>query len=316
MSAKTYVLLSALDADAPVYQKTADGGRSQIKKIPVWHPYRRIAYQDEKGVGRVIRYKAHAVLSEGEGDARTERIILDQREQVEKLKIEANEPFTKNEVNDLMFKNGILFTNKLVAQAYLEAYPGFEGFKGTCEEIREPQFKLLDEAAETAVKNADTRKRIKAANKVVDLDLAAARAMIIRLNGSFVATPNTGDDKADLEACQEMLWAFIDDMEEEGLNAVLMEEKDLNIDDKTTILIGSLLNAGLLSFDAISGKISKKGKDEKWITVRDLSDEYDLEEKKRLFSDFLNTEDGKALKTDLEKDLKAFEKASKKQVVE
>ena len=84
------------------------------------------------------------------------------------------------------------------------------------------------------------------------------------------------------------------------------------IDDKTTILIGSLLNAGLISFDATEGKISKKDKDGKWIVVREMSDEYSMEERKRLFSDFLNTDDGKALKTDLEKDLKAFEKAVKK----
>lgn len=306
---KTYVLLSSLDADAPVYQKTADGQRMQVKKIPVWHPYLRIAFQDENGIGRVNRYKAHAVNAEG-------KVILDQREQMEKLKIEANEPFTRNERKDVEFRFGVLFTNKVAAQAYLEAYPGFEGFTGTCDEIRGPQFKLLDEAGERLIKNSDTRKRILGANKILNLNLDDARAMLIRLNGSFFETPNTGDDVKDLEACQEMLWAFNDDAEEAGLDAVLMEEKDMNVDDKTTILIGKLLNNGVLSFDATQGKISKKDKDGKWITVRDMSDEYSLEERKRLFSDFLNTDDGKALKGDLEKDLKAFEKAAKKQTTE
>lgn len=315
MSLKTYVLLSSLDADAPVYQQTPEG-RVQIKKIPVWRPYLRVSFQNEKGVGKVHRYKANAVLTEEKDGKEVDRIILDQREQIDKLKIEANEPFTRHEMRDLEFKSGICFTNKLVAQAYLEAYPGFEGFKGTCDEVRGPEFKLLDEAAERVIKNSDTRKRIKAANKVADLKLDEARAMIIRLNGSFVATPNTGDDQADLDACQEMLWDFVDDMEEAGLDAVLMDEKDITIDDKTTILIGSLLNAGLLSFDATEGKISKKDKDGKWIVVREMSDEYTMEERKRLFSDFLNTDDGKALKTDLEKDLKAFEKAAKKQTTE
>lgn len=312
MQLKTYVLLDSLNADAPVYQKTADGQRMKVTKIPVWRPYLRIPFQDEKGVGKVIRYKANAVLSEEKDGKTVDRVILDQREQIEKLKIDANEPFTRHEMRDLEFKSGICFTNKLVAQAYLEAYPGFQGFKGTCDEVREPAYKLLDEAAERLVKNSDTRKRIKAANKVAELKLDEARAMIIRLNGSFVATPNTGNDEADLEACQEMLWGFVDDMEEAGLNAVLMDEKDITIDDKTTILIGSLLNAGLLSFDATQGKISKKDKDNKWITVREMSDEYSMEERKRLFSDFLNTDDGKALKTDLEKDLKSFEKAAAK----
>lgn len=315
MSLKTYVLLSSLDADAPVYQQTPNG-RVQVKKIPVWRPYLRVSYQDEKGVGKVIRYKANAVLSEEKNGQTVDRIILDQREQIDKLKIEANEPFTRHEMRDLEFKSGVCFTNKVVAQAYLEAYPGFEGFKGSCDEIREPQYKLLDEAAEAMLKNSDTRKRIKAAAKVLDLKLNEAREMIIRLNGSFVETPNTGNDEADLSECQNMLWAFVDDAEEKGLDAVLMEEKDITIDDKTTVLIGSLLNAKLLSFDATEGTISKKDKDGKWITVREMSDEYSIEERKRLFSDFLNTDDGKALKTDLEKDLKAFEKAAKKQTTE
>lgn len=308
-TAKTYVLLSSLDADAPVFQKTADGQRIQIKKIPVWHPYLRISFQDENGIGRVNRYKAHSVNGEG-------KVILDQREQIEKLKIEANEPFTRNEKKDVEFRSGVLFTNKLVAQAYLEAYPGFEGFKGTCDEIREPQYKLLDEATEALIKNSDTRKRIKAAAKVLNSNLEDAKEMLIRLNGSFFETPNTGNEEADLGESQNMLWAFIDDAEEAGLDAVLMEEKDINIDDKTTILIGRLLNSNILSFDAVEGKISKKDKDSKWLTVRDMSDEYSLEERKRLFSDFLNTDDGKTLKTDLEKDLKALEKSAKKQTIE
>jgi len=315
MSLKTYVLLSSLDADAPVFQQTPEG-RMQVKKIPTWKPYLRIPFQDEKGVGKVIRYKANAVLSEEKDGKIVDRIILDQREQIDKLKIEANEPFTRHEYRDLEFKSGVCFTNKLVAQAYLEAYPGFEGFKGTCDEVREPQYKLLDEAAEALLKNSDTRKRIKAASKVLDLKLNEAREMIIRLNGSFVETPNTGNDEADLSECQNMLWAFVDDAEEKGLEAVLMDEKDITVDDKTTILIGSLLNAKLISFDATEGTISKKDKDGKWSVVREMSDEYPMEERKRLFSDFLNTEDGKALKTDLEKDLKAFEKAAKKQTTE
>lgn len=308
MAAKTYVLLSTLDADAPVYQKTADGGRVKLTKIPLWRPYLRVAFQDEKGIGRVHRYKANAVLTEVKDGKEIDRVILDQREQIDKLKLDANEPFTAGEYRHLEFKHGVCFTNKLVAQAYLEAYPGFEGFKGTCDDIKEPQFKLLDEAAEAKVKNSDTRKRIKAASKVAELNLEQAREMIIRLNGSFVETPNTGDAVADLEECQNMLWSFVDDAEDPGLDAVLMEEKDINIDDKTTVLIGSLLNADLLSFDATEGIISKKDKDGKWITVREMSDEYSLDERKRLFSDFLNTEDGKALKKDLEKDLKAFNK--------
>lgn len=305
MPLKTYVLLPVLDADAPVYQKTADGQRVQLKKIPVWRPYLRISFQDEKGIGKVIRYKANAVNGEN-------KTVLDQREQIDKLKIEANEPFTRNEYRDLEFKNGICFTNKVVAQAYLEAYPGIEGFTGSCDDIREPQYKLLDEGAEMLIKNSDTRKRIEAASKVLNLNLEDARSMLIRLNGSFFDTPNTGNDEVDLGECQNMLWSFIDDAEEAGLDAVLKKDKDTTVDEQTTVLIGKLINTDLLSFDAVEGTISKKDKGGKWITVRDMSAEYSLEERKRLFSDFLNTDDGKALKTDLENDLANISVKNKK----
>ena len=74
-----------------------------------------------------------------------------------------------------------------------------------------------------------------------------------------------------------------------------------------------MMNAKLLSFDAVEGKISKKSKDGKWITVREMSSEYSLEERLRLFSDFLNTEDGKNLRDDLEKDISNFSKKGKEQ---
>jgi hypothetical protein len=297
MALKTYVLLPVMDADAPVYQKTADDQRIQVKKIPVYRPYVRMSFQDENGVGKVIRYKANA-FSDG-------KPVIDQRVQIDKLKIEANEPFTRIEMRDLEFKHGVLLTTKLVAQEYLENYPAFEGFKGTCDEIRQPEYKLLDTEADSKLKNEDIRLRVKAASKVINLDLEQSQAMLIRLNGSFFQTPN------DVVECQNMLMVFIDDAEEEGLKAVLKDEKDNTVDEKTTVLIGQLINAKLLSFEDVDGKISKKDKDGKWITVRDMSAEYSLDERKRLFSDFLNTEDGKALKLDLENDFKAISKPKK-----
>lgn len=300
MPTKTYVLLSSMDATAPAYQQLPDGSRSQIKKIPFHHPTRRQAFYESSGKSRVIRYKAHSAF-------------IDQDKQIKEEKIEANEPFTPQEKKDLEFRFGVLTTAKERAQEYLEAHPEFEGFTGSCDDVSAPKYKLLDEAAESKLKNADTRLRVKAMNKIFDLTLDEAKAMIIRLNGSFVQTPDTGDTEADLEACVDMLTSFVDDAKEEGLKAVLLEDKDINIDDKTSILIGSLLNSKLLSFDAVEGTISKKDKDGKWIKVRDMSTEYDLEERKRLFSDFLNTDDGKALKNDLEKDLKAFEKKKVKE---
>jgi hypothetical protein len=304
MSTKTYVLLDALNSDAPIYQRVVGDQRVKITKPPFYPLYLRVTYQDKNGVSKTIRYKENA--SDADGNA-----IIDQRTQIDKLKIDANEPFTQNERRDRVFKNGILVTNKNVLQAYLESYPAYDKFDGFCDDIREKAYKLLDKGSEEKIKNSDIRLRVKAANKVLSLNLEGAQSMLIRLNGSFFETPNpsnfTGTEEekiaSALEACQNLLMEFVDDSEEGGLNAVLKEDDEVNIDDKTTVLIGKLINAGKLSFDAVEGTISKKDKNGEWIKVRDMSAEYSLDERKRLFSDFLNTKDGKPLKEDLEKDL-------------
>jgi hypothetical protein len=290
MSTKTYVLLDSLNSDAPIYQRVVGDQRVKIAKPPFYPIYLRMTFQDENGISRTIRYKSGATDAEGKS-------IIDQREQIDKLKIDANDPFTQNERKDRMFRNGVLVTNKKILQDYLEAYPGIKGFKGTCDDVPVPIYQLLDKESEEKVKNSDIRLRVKAANKVLSLDLEGAQSMLIRLNGSFFETPK------DLEECQNLLMEFVDDSEEGGLKAVLKEDDEVNIDDKTTVLIGKLINAGKLSFDAVEGTISKKDKNGEWIKVRDMSAEYSLDERKRLFSDFLNTKDGKPLKEDLEKDL-------------
>ena len=288
MAIETYVLLESMNADAPVYQTLQDGTRMQITKIRSHRPTLRQDFQDENGVGKVIRYKIGSQT-------------IDQRVQIDKEKIEANARFTSQENKDLEFNFGVLVTNKLMVQEYLKAHPEMDGFTGYCDDVRSPRYKLLDEAGEQKIKNTDTRKRIKAANKIIDLDLEAAVDLLIRLNGSFFTTPT------ELEECQNLLISFVDDAEEAGLDAILKEDKDTTVDEKTTVLIGKLINAKVLFFDAVEGKILKV-KDGKQIELRDMSGEYSLEERKRLFSDFLNSNDGKDLKFDLQKDLEAFEK--------
>lgn len=282
MALKTYVLLESMDSDAPVYQTTADNKRVQIKKIRTHRPTLRQTFQDEKGVTTTIRYKANS------------NFIL-QDEQIEKEKIDANAPFSTREFRDPEFKFGVCLTNKETLQKYMEAHPEFIGFKGTCDDIREPRYRLLDEVADAKLKNTDIRLRVSAANRVLGLDLEAAQSMLIRLNGSFFTTPT------DLLECQNLLMNFVDDAEEAGLNDVLKEDTSNTIDEQTSVLIGKLLNADLISFDATSGKISKRNKDNKWVIIRDMASEYTPEEKVRLLSDFLNSEDGKPLKNDFER---------------
>lgn len=294
MAIKTYVLLESMDSDAPIYQTTADGKRVQIKKMPVHRPTLRQTFQDKNGVTHTIRYKSNSNL-------------IDQKEQKDVENIEANVPFTTREYRDLEFKFGILTTNKKVSQDYLEAHPEFNLFEGTCDDVTSPRYKQYDLGAEAKISNNEMRQRVKAASKIFSLDLEGAQAMLLRLNGSFFDVPkgDTAEEKENaLEVCHEMLIKFVDDSEAEGLAAVLKEDKDMSVDDQTTVLIGKLINQGSLSFDKVKGSISKKDKNNKWVAVREMADTYEMDERMRLFSDFLNSADGKTLKDDLEKSLK------------
>lgn len=296
---KSYVLLESMDADAPIYQTLPGDKRVQIRKIPMHRPYLQVTFMDRNGKNRTLRYKAS-----------TDKIYQD--EQI-KDGILANEQFTQSERDSLYFRHGHLTTRSPVIQKFLEAHPENElfwipdekGRIGYCNEVKKPTFKLLDKKSEIKINNNEMRKRTRAATKIWDLNLEQAQEMLIRLNGSFFETPN------DLEECQGMLIQWLDDTNEAGVDEILKD--DLNVDESTTILIGKLINQGTLSFDHTAGKISKKDKAGNWIAVRDLNADYSMEEKKRIFADWLNTDEGKALKTDLEKDVKRAEKAAAKQ---
>lgn len=288
MSIKTYVLLESLDSDAPIFQTTADGQRVQIKKMPVHRPTLRQTFQDSEGVTHTIRYKANSNH-------------IDQKQQMELEKIEANVPFTTREYRDPEFKFGSLTTNKKILQDYLEAHPEFNEFNGTCDDIPTPRYKVYDIAAEAKLSNTEMRSRIKAGAKVLELDLEGAQAMLLRLNGSFFDVPK---GEGALDVCQRMLIEFIDDAEMPGIEAVLKTDTDMSVDEQTTVLLGKLINQGAVSFDAVKGNISKKDKNNKWLSIREMADTYSIEERMRLFSDFLNSPDGKTLKNDLEKSLK------------
>lgn len=291
MSFKTYELLESMNADAPVYQTLPDGKRERLTKIPFHRPTLRQTFQDEKGKPKTIRYKETSNT-------------IDQNVQILDEKIPANEPFTQTERDALVFRYATLTTDNITAQDYLEAHPEFVGFKGKCAEIRQPRYKLVDEVADATEKNEDIWKRVDAINKIRHLNLEELQSLMIRLNGYAFKTPSTVKD------CQNALVEFIDDAGDKELDAVLKDET--TVDEKMTILIGKLINSELLSFDAVQGKISKKDKDGKWITIREMSTEYSLDERMRLFSDFLNTEDGKPLRVDLQNSLNGSDEEVKK----
>lgn len=287
MPFETFVLTDNMNVSVPIFQRVNKDQRVPIVKRPWYTPFLQITVQDKEGITKNLRYK--------EGSD-----TVDMDEQVEKKKIPANAKYTNSERKDRTFRNGMVTTNKANLQRYLKAYPGFEGSPYTSDNVPRKEYMLYDKTNINKITNEEIRQRAKAVNKVLSLSLSEAQEMLIRLNGSFFETPT------DLEECQNMLVEFVDAAEDKGLQAVLAEDKDINVDDKTTVLIGRLLNAGLLSFDAVDGSVIKKDKNGKDVVVRQLGSQTSLDEKKRLFSDFLNTSDGKALKDDLEGDLEGI----------
>lgn len=282
MALKTYVLLDRLNTDAPVYQRVNKEQRVRLNKIPVWQPYLQQTFQNKDGVNTTIRYKSNSNT-------------IFQSEQIEKEKIPANERYTTIEREDLKFYNGVKVTGKVMAQKYLETYPGCDGFEGVCDDIPFPEFKLLNPEEDIKSTNTEFKKRTQAAVKIVGLNLKQAQDLLIRLNGAWFKTSES------LDECQNLLVDYLDSADESGVDALLKE--DVTIDEKNSILIGKLLNANMLSFDAIEGKIVKKKKDGKrWIEVKDMPASALPHEKIRLFSEYLNSNEGSLLKDDLEKD--------------
>ncbi len=306
MAFKTYVLVDRLNVTVPIFQRVNSNQRVPIVKRNGYSPFLQITVQDKDGVSKNLRYKETSDT-------------IDLNEQIEKKKIDANAKYTLAEMTDRNFKKGVCITNKVNLQRYLEAYPGCEGSPYSSMEVPMPEYMVYDKTNDSKIQNAELKKRVRAASKVLDLELEGAQAMLIRLNGSFFDTPapedfdGTDEEKiiAATEACQNMLVEFVDAAEEAGLDAVLKEDSSYTIDEQTTILLGKLLNADLISFDKIENKVSKKDKVGKWIEVRDMSAEYSLDERKRFLTEFLNTDAGLNLKDDLTKDLASFEKKAK-----
>lgn len=283
MAAKTYVLLDELDSNAPIFQVVGANQKIQIKKVPVYPLFLQLTFTSEDGKNRTIRYKGNS-----------NSIWMD--EQI-KDGILANEKFTTAEREARKFKNGIAMVTNTTLQEFYDNHPGNENFKGVCDAMPRPVFKELDETVEVKKSNSEFKKRLEAANKIASLDLPKAQDLLIRLYGSSYLVPDTEEE------CQNQLADFLDDAGEDGMKEIMKSDSETTVDEKTNILIGKLVNAGKLSFSQTDGEISKLGKDGKWIKVRDMSNDNSIDEKIRLFGNWLNTNDGKALKNDLESDL-------------
>lgn len=290
MALKTYVLLSALDVNAPIYQHVGNGKRVQINKLPEWKPYLRVTFQDENGITKTARFKD------------TSKYVY-QDDQIEKEKMLANTPWTAREIAMLTFRHGVLSTESITAQNYLESIPAMQGVKGHSVDYPSPCYKLLDEETDKKLKNAETRKRISAGQRIINLSLEDAQALLIRLYGSSFELPK------DVVECQNILVEAMDQADEKGVDEFLREE--INMDEEVSILIGKLLSAGTLSFDAIPNQVARKANG-KWIEIKAISSEYTQEDRARYFSEFLTSDAGKLLLADLKKELQPQKDPSQK----
>lgn len=278
---KTYVLLSSLDSKAPIYQQVSKDERVLIEKTPLWSVTLRQTFQDKEGVGVTIRYKENSKF-------------IEQEKQIKEENLPANIGWTQNERRARHFRHGVLTTSNANLQRYLEAHPAYDKFEGSCDDFPTRCYKLLDEVAETQLKNTEIRQRVYAAKKVIDLDLEGKQELILRLFGSFTYVPS------DPLECENILMDYLDEADERGIEEILREK--INLDEEISILIGKAIKKDILSFDKAENNISKKVKD-KWVNVREISSEYPLDERKRYFSEFLVSDAGATLLAELKSDV-------------
>lgn len=274
---KTYTLLDHLMPTAPIYAQVGPNQKIRLNKLKNWSPFLQATIIDSEGESRVIRLKLGAKS-------------IYQDEQIAQG-IPANAKFSDAERKAVKFINSQLVTDVPIVQEFLEASPQFQGFKGSSPEGMKACFKIYNRNEQVQSANKDLKLRIKAANKIVKMDLETAQEMLIRINGSHSYIPETVDE------CQNELATLID-ASEEALQEVLRSEDEITVDEEAHILIGKLINIGVLSFDAIDGEISVK-RDDQWQGVKALDSSYKLEDREKYFVEFLTTEAGQPLLDDL-----------------
>ena len=286
---KTYVLLEHMNPhNMNLFRRIGKTQRERIDKRKDYAPFLRSTITKPK-IGRVvIRYKQ-------------DTDIIEQEEQVKKG-ILANAPFLNGEYSAMKFVYGTKTTNDPVIQKYLEEYAAFEGNENTSQDCPRKEYKLLDFKKEAKDLNAFTRRRVEAVNKILNSDLDATKELLWRAYGTYYKPTE------DIEENQNRLIAYLD--ENEGAVDEIMKG-DITQDDEVKILVGRALTMDILSFDANPGQVSKK-KGTAWIDVKAISEELELNERVRQFSQFLTSDAGKLLREDIEADLGIVKEKTKK----
>lgn len=293
---KIYVLLPHTKPTAPIYQRVSKDQRLRLDKRPIDAAYMKQTFTNQEGKNRTARLKLNC-----------DTIWQDEQIKPE-IGIGANESFTTQERDAVKFVDEVLIAKVKIVAEYLESIPQYDKWwvknPNGYSDVK-PLYTLLDKESEAKVTNEDSKRRIRAAAKVISIeDVKEGQDLMIRLNGSFFDPPN------DIVDIQNALLAFVDDADDAMLDNILKEEKDITLDEKVTVLIGKAIKLGVISFEAVPNQVSKKTGD-KWVSVKEVSSEHSQTERKRYFAEFLTEKDGELLKKDLMKEVDAIEKKGK-----
>lgn len=281
---KEYVLLPHHHPTAPIFMQVGPSEMVRIDTLSKWMPYLQYTIVTPEGKSRTARFKIGA-----------NSIWLD--EQIANG-IPANAKFTQRERDLMKFRYGRLRTGIPIAKEFLDNSPQMKGFEGTSVDNIKPSFEAYSKATQQKELNSSFKTMLKAGNIIAKYNLKQAQEMLIRIQGSFVPVPDN------VEECQNELAELVDS-NPDALKEVLKSEKDRTADDETNLMIGKLVHSGILSFEHEAGAISKKFGEE-WKTVKEIGGE-DPEERQRLFVEFLNSDAGQALLSDLKNDLRKVE---------
>ncbi len=306
--AKTYVLLEHTHASANVFLQVNQHQRVRLYKRPIDHAYGQITQTNRDGKNVTLRLKLQ-----------TDEI--DQAKQIKEIGIPANEKYTQAERDALMFRDGVLITDNPTVQKFLETSAQFadnwdkakdpegKGRVVRTADIRQPLYALYDETVTLKADDDVFMNRLNAANKIAKVkDIKTGQDLLYRLYGAFHKVPQT------LLEIRAQLIAYLDEADDKMIAFILKDDKEMNIDENTEVLIGKAIGFGLLSFDAVEDQVTilVGGKQR---NVKQIPSEYQPEERKTYFAQFLTSEDGKLVRTELEKEVKEKETKSVKDKV-
>lgn len=277
---KKYVLVDSIKSTAQIYVKTGPDNRDGLRldtprRVGLFLQH---VFTDKTGKQKKTRFKKGSTS-----------IFMD--EQIKADNIPANDKYTEEERNTLLFVNGVLVTSDEYLQTFLDKdnNPQREDFTGRNRGNAGPIFVELDEEALADEENAFLQKMSKALMKIFSMDLVESQSLISLIYGSSYPAP------ARLKDCQN-LCAKACEGDEQTIDLILND--GWGEDSDITVLLGKAINLKVVSFDMKPNFVQIK-KGEKWIDSKMIvADSY--EQREMLFKQYLASEEGELTKKDIE----------------